>query len=90
MTEKNKLYANLPSDNEPMDNYTRVFNLDEPRNLPDSMKWVDESFFKKQQMDEHQQQIRALNNKIEKLQKRLNDTKIFCDSLWNTLKEYEQ
>jgi len=84
--DKNKLYA----DNEPMDNFTRVFNLDVPSKLPESMKWVDESFFKEQEMNAHQQQIRALNNKIEKLQKRLDDTKTFCDSLWNTLKEYEQ
>ncbi len=36
-----------------------------------------------------QQQIRALHRKIDTLQKRLNDTKIFCDSLWEELKDRE-
>lgn len=88
--DKHKLYANLPSDNEPMENFTRVFNLDVPSKLPESMKWVDESFFKEQEIDPHQQLIRSLNNRIEKLRKRLNDTETFCDSLRNALKEYEQ
>ena len=39
--------------------------------------------------DYHQQQIRALHRKIDILQKRLNDTKMFCDSLWGQLKDYE-
>lgn len=37
----------------------------------------------------HQEQIRSLHRKIDILQKRLNDTKTFCDSLWNQLKDYE-
>lgn len=38
----------------------------------------------------HQQQIRSLHTKIDKLQKRLDDTKTFCDSLWDQLKDYER
>lgn len=66
-----------------------VVELD-PASRFESVKWVDESFFKESEVYQHQKQIRNLHNKIDKLQKRLDDTKAFCDSLWEQLKDYEQ
>lgn len=34
--------------------------------------------------------IKHLNHKISVLNKRLDDTKKFCDSLWEQLKDYER
>jgi hypothetical protein len=37
-----------------------------------------------------QHTIQALHHRIDKLQKRLDSTKMFCDSLWEALRDYER
>lgn len=43
----------------------------------------------KEMLHSHQQTVRQLHEKIHRLNKRLDDTKQFCDSLWEQLKDYE-
>jgi len=50
----------------------------------------DESSNLTEALSYQQKQIQSYHEKINKLQKRLDDTKSFCDSLWEQLREYER